>query len=62
MTPTVSGRFAFRASPEDLKNIEAVALAMREAGHPFCTRTDALRLSLAAAAANLGSIVAGGRK
>jgi len=49
MTKTIT-RFAFRATPRDLLNIQNIANAMRDAGLTFTTRTDAIRLCLEVAA------------
>jgi hypothetical protein len=49
MTKTIT-RFAFRATPRDLLNIETIANALQDAGRTFTTRTDAIRLCLEAAA------------
>jgi hypothetical protein len=50
MTNETIGRFAFRATPTDIQNIEKIAMQMRTQGNAFATRTDAVRESLARAA------------
>ncbi len=57
-SPATTGRFAFRATLRDLQHLETIALALRNSGRPFATRTDALRLCLAVAAADPASLQA----
>lgn len=45
-------RFAFRATAEDVRNMEAITRYLRDLGVTFATRTDGLRAALRHAAAN----------
>lgn len=45
-------RFAFRATAEDVRNMETIASHLRDRGVTFATRTDGLRAALRHAAAN----------
>jgi hypothetical protein len=56
---TTTGRFAFRATPEDIARLETIAVAMRAGGEVFATRTDALRKSLEIVAADTSKLVEG---
>lgn len=49
-------RFAFRATAEDVRNVETIARHLRDRGDTFATRTDGLRAALRHAAANLSLI------
>lgn len=55
-TKTVA-RFAFRSTPDDLANIELIANALRDAGQTFTTRSDAIRLCLKLAAADITRLI-----
>jgi hypothetical protein len=48
-TPTLR-LVQFRATAQDLQNIERITETLRASGHTFATRSDAIRLSLDAAA------------
>ena len=58
MTKTIT-RFAFRATPRDDLNIAIITNALRDAGRPFTTRTDAIRLCLEVAATNPTRMIIG---
>jgi hypothetical protein len=49
---------SLRSTPEDLRNIETIANALRDAGRVFTTRTDVIRMCLEVAATDPARMIA----
>jgi hypothetical protein len=62
MRPQTVGRYAFKATASDVTNIEQIAAAIRLAGQPFATKSDAIRVALSVAASDLGRVIEGSAK
>ena len=52
-----NARLAMRPTPADLTNLDAIAVALRAAGQPYATRSDAIRHALATIAASVSAPV-----
>lgn len=47
---TLEKRLTIRPTPRDLEHLDRIAAALRSQGHPYFTRTDAVRHALATVA------------